>query len=100
VNNPFDNAFDAVLRRKDEDRNRELRKQQEASARHQHARAVAEPYLLNVAPAVLRRLTDLGIGPITDPVSARVGPAPAPRTAVPYWPLQATYGPYGRITAL
>ncbi|WP_422759225.1 hypothetical protein [Paenarthrobacter sp. C1] len=100
MDNPFDSAYDAVLRREEDGRTRELQNQRADAARRQHARAVAEPYLLSVAPAVLRRLTDLGIGPITDPVSARSWPAPAPRTEVPYWPLQATYGPDGRITTL
>ncbi|TSE15680.1 hypothetical protein B1A87_006965 [Arthrobacter sp. KBS0703] len=100
MNNPFDNAYDAVLRQDEASRNRDLQKQTDSGVQQQYARGRVEPYLLNVAPAVLRRLTELGINPITDSVSSQAWPAPAPRTKVPYWPLQATFGPDGKITAL
>lgn len=90
MNNPFDNAYDAVVHREEENRVRGLRRREEAVRQLQYARAVAEPYLLTVAPAVHRRLTELRIDPIRGSSGAQL-----------YWPLGATFnGTDGKISVM
>lgn len=90
MNNPFDSAYDALVQREEVNRSRDLQRQDESARQQQHARAVAEPYLLSVAPAVRRQLAELQIDPIRGSSGAQ-----------PYWPLGATFnGTDGNISAM
>ncbi|ACL42041.1 hypothetical protein Achl_4090 (plasmid) [Pseudarthrobacter chlorophenolicus A6] len=98
MGNPFDDAFESVVKaEQDEVRHANIR---ETMARQQaaHARSIAEPYLLSIAPAATSKLTSLRVEPITVKGAGRFSALSRRKR---FWPIGATFnGPDGKISGM